>query len=247
MPPIPPTPYDLPELFTRWAHAAAAFVEVQANIACSGASTCNNSITMAAGNANIVYVTWNDATTLRTISGVSDGDGAYTLGCTGTGTLFGNHSLFYRLDSTAGAKSVTATLSGTAGESFTINNTEVSGLALTSALDKCDLSTNMIAPGTGVDAIVSASVTPDSNGQFIFGGLHNLSVANSANTAGTGYTRRSGSLSVRSTEDQVQAVAAAITARYTTDRGLDTYQIGIATFREPGAAGAVVRRRRVVK
>ena len=223
-------------LYVRVAQSAAAFVEVQANIGCVGASTCNNSITMTAGNANIVFVTWKDSVTLRTISSVADGDVTYTLGCTGGGLLAGNISLWYREDSTAGAKSVTATLSGVADTVFTLTNTELSGFALTSALDKCDLTATAVAPGTGTDAIVSASVTTDSNGQFIFGGLANNSAAASGNTAGTGYTRRSGTTAVRSTEDLVQGAAGAITATYTTNRGTDTYLIGVATFREPSAA-----------
>jgi hypothetical protein len=225
------------------AHAANAFIQSALSSSCNGASTCAATLT-GVGEGNLVIAVFHFLNNpARTVTSVCD-DGAtcagghvYTHGCTGTGVITGNHSIYYLPNNSSGNKTVTVTMSGT-NTNLRLRLLEVSGADTSTPLDQCSPTNDQTNPGTGTDAVTSASVNTTTDGQFIVG----FSTEQSANavtwTAGTGYTLANGGSIFNISEHQVQTSAGAIAATFTQSSASADFRSGIATFKAAGGAAS---------
>ena len=211
----------------------AAFVQAAIDIEDDG----NNTLTLTfPGNLTldnhvIVAVFYSGGLAADEVTGIS-GPVTGAARCGGDTSDF-DHEVWYARVNASGQATITVNLGSSPGFQR-IAAHEVSGLQATGAFDKYDrtLASSTTSP-------TSPSVTPATDGQYIFGASMDFNVTNAsvAPAGGSGYTERTegaGSNGVTSTQDQVQATAAAITAGFTWGSASNGWAI-IATFRAAAA------------
>ena len=131
--------------------------------------------TVTAGNALIVQVAWANNVTCS----VNHGDGTYTSARKQDVGTTDHLEVFYFLNSTGGAKTITATFS--AGATFRrMNGHEVSGLAASGVLDQTNGAT-----GNGT-ALSAGNITTTQNDEYLYAGFSHFVTATF--TEGTGWT-----------------------------------------------------------
>lgn len=185
---------------------------------------------VTSGSLLVAVVSWDGGGTL---SGVTDTAGN-TWQLIGTSTLSTTDQqrvqMAYAMNANAGATTVSANFASNIGwRRLAIG--EWSGVATSAALDV--QGGQQGSNTTATDNVTSGNVTPTANGELIVGGAANTNLATVTITAGTGFTKRA-SGDVIALEDQVQATAAAIAARWTYGTA-GRYVAKVATFR--AAAG----------
>lgn len=177
-----------------------------------------------AGSFIPVAIGWFDASV--SLLGVNDGT-AYTF--IGEVTPSGGRTaLYYKKNSTAGSKTITATFSGDPNFGAMAGH-EVSGFA---DLDVFVLHPTIQFAGIATDSITSDAVTTGFNGEYVFGFAWAPSGNNWDAIAGTnGFTLRKGGANQRyATEDQIQTSAGSIAALFTSASN-DNFLAAVATFK----------------
>lgn len=200
---------------------AAAFVQstsAEANI--NDLTLTLPAITVTAGNALMLYC-GNLATgiTMTVTDGVNTWVGPvddFTAGGIQGG-------LFYALNVAGGSTTVNVNFAPSAFFRAAVLH-EVSGIALTSALDQHTIQ----------NANPTSAVTPTTDNQYVFVGVYNDS-GNAPSAPGAGFNlRESAATGVGyGSEDQVQTTATAVTPGFTIGGG--TTQIGVMTFKAVAA------------
>jgi hypothetical protein len=144
--------------------------------------------------------------------------------------LFGG--FWYALSCAAGATTVTVNNPSGPCQGIVAEYSGVANLAP-------DVSHDDTTTGTGT-AATSFSVTPTVNGDLILGWGYNSTTNSPTYTAGAGYSLRSTATGKNAfLEDQVQSVAAAITATLTINAS-DTWFIGIVAFKAAASTGGTI-------
>ena len=124
---------------------------------------------------NILAVTGYEEGASLAVADSLNGSFTVSTSCT-NGSL--NYFVAYFANTKAGADTVTLTTSGSTGNLLVI--TEVSGVAISNVVDVSGASTGFAG------ATPSISISPANANDFIFGGIE---IANSAGSAGTGFTQ----------------------------------------------------------
>lgn len=170
--------------------AGAADNFVQQNSGSAGATTCSAALTsVVAGNTIVAYL-FNGGSMSGGITGVADGQGAYTLkGPAPVDTTnFVIGQTFVLQNATSGTHTVVGTIANTACEIFVI---EVGTTASSSAFSGAN-GAFQSSPGTGTDAISSGSATITSASTLVALSV-NTPVGNvpaDEPAVGTGFTSR---------------------------------------------------------
>lgn len=207
----------------------------------TGVSSLGCSVTPAAGETLVVWVTWGQS-----------GAGAPTLSsCSGTGLAFtvikqapDNTNLdamgvCVASNVPAGAVTVTATMSGPTSGGLAVYPSRYSGLATATTTDGTPASANT----TGASAS-AGSVTTATNGDLILAAFLDTTIATRGFTQGTGFTSRFTDIAGGSipggfmSEDQVQGTAGAISGTATMTTGTDRYVGIVFALKAPGGAVA---------
>lgn len=212
----------------------AAFVQAKQNFNSGTDVAITFDSNVAAGNLIAVTLWTTDNLTLNS---VADNLGnTYTAVLTKVGGTSGAPYAWglYAKNINGGGCTITATFSGSGF--FEIFGHEVSGCDTAGPLDK-SASNEQSSPGAGANTINTTSVTPTTDGQYIFAfatGSGNNTV--SAGTSPIAFTSRLSSFATSCTEDYVQPSAGAINPTF----GLGTDMATIAlvmTFKAAGGGG----------
>lgn len=224
-----------------WAHVQSTSVITAATAATIGVAYGSN---VTAASDLICTVTWyNPAGTITCDSVVDSRSQTWTRlpnsKCT-VASIGGSWSLesFYFLNTTAGANTVTATLSLTITDRG-IAVSEYSGLATVSALDQ-STSNPQVDPGTATDGVFSTNVTTTVTNELIYGASMLIGGGGGSPVVGTGYTQRvnntTGANYYLLVEDKNLAAAGTANATFTSNSATEDTATMVATFKEPTVA-----------
>lgn len=214
------------------AHAAGVGPSLVQVGCTSAAGTLNCSLVSGVKAADLVSL-WVVRNTASSLSGVQD-DKSDT--CT-VGSDYTGASVIltpvYCPNLTAGAKTFTATVSGTDTLGRVIVDGEWSGVVAASPLDKTT-GQAQTTPGVAANAVTSGSVTTTTgnpNELIVAATVNGTGVAGAGTiTAGTGYTGLQTTASLLRSEYQVQTAAGAIAGTFTASSAADSFVTAIMTF-----------------
>lgn len=146
-------------------------------------------------------------------------------------------SCFFLPNCPAGITTITLTFSGGTPGTTDIFCTEYSGIATTSPLNAGPGANYQTNPGTGANAVTSASITVSQQPALLFGCFYDSNFPTM--TAGTGFTRRQSSGSNGwMTEDQRLTATGSYAATATDPAGASAWTTSIAlAFLEPSGGG----------
>lgn len=202
------------------------FVQQANNFASADGTTLAVAAFNAAAGNLVVVATSFDTGTERTITVSDDVDGDYAQAITLFVTAENRQvAIHYKVIATGGARTITQSIS-TGGTFRHLGVGEYAGPVGATPLDK-----TAAALDTTADPAVGP-VTPDSNGQLIFGMIGNAGGAVYA--AAGGFTERIEWGDKAQFQDLVQATAASISSSWTANAA--NHVAAMATFRAGGAA-----------
>ncbi len=217
-----------------WPTVAAKYGIGQTSSGLSGTTVATAAFKLPtiAGHLIVGFTSW-DNTSSQTLTSVTDTEGnSYTLISTGLAPDTTHHQafeIFYAYNITGGTTSnivtahFSASVSGTA-----IGAMEVAGIKADG--DPLDKSGYQFQSSTTTPTAPSATVTPTTNGQFIFGGSNNSGGGTTAWTAtGAFYLDEVSTSNISAMEHQVQTTAAAVQATFSNTS--NSYVTGVATFK----------------
>lgn len=184
------------------------------------------------GNAIAVAVKWSSLTV--TLNSVTDSQGnSYTLVQNPTTGGIARFAMAYALNVTGGASFVaTANFSADPGAWCDIIAHEMSGIPTSGAFDGSGARAEA-DPGTGADAIDTASITTTADGDYIFGAVSGDTENASTISAGSAGTLRVSSANDYGSESQIQSSAGSIAVAFTQTGGgaFADYLVGIMAFK----------------
>lgn len=214
--------------------AAPAFVQSNSNSAASGTTVATAYSSNVTAGGLLVACIFSDVG-VTSVAGSIGGQTFSTVSANTDGATY-TFGMYYFPNTTAGADTITATLSGATGYTHLIIG-EWSGVDTASPLDKF-ANQFQTAPGTGANAVTSGNVTTTTDGQLIIGCGNSMTYAANQLTAGTGFTIRQTHFSDNPMEDRIQTSAGSIAATFTSNSATNNYNPIIGTFKAAAAAGA---------
>lgn len=180
---------NIVEPMTAFPVASETIAYVQSSSTTGSGSSIGRAYTSSNTAGNFLALRYTGAPSSVTISTCSDTRGnTWTPIPNATGGTGGHQAMRYAKNVSAGANTVTCTLTGAATAS-SLDIFEYSGVDRTAPLDQSKL-TQQVDPGTGANAVSSGSVTTTADGELILGGT--LQVGSTTYSASTDFSSTQG-------------------------------------------------------